>query len=231
MTLTTRDVARMKATADRLSLWGRVDDTVVIYNRSDHQQNEQQTITLSAWDGTESFTIGWGANDSVPIVRGTNATATAIKSAIEGITGFAGTVSVSGTTDAGPFLVTFGGSYADTDVALLTLGNFSGNNGGTVTQTIQGTSGNADRYGNPVDVWDAGTTVTAYIVPNTAEEDNLDRETGVSTFTIHVPSDTTVSRDSEVVWDGQRMRILGVPAVFWNHGTPHIEFVAEWIEG
>jgi reprolysin-like metallo-peptidase family M12B/putative Ig domain-containing protein len=50
--------------------------------------NEVQTASLTGFDGTDSFTLGFGGQQSAPVVRGTNYTAAGIKAAIEGIPGW-----------------------------------------------------------------------------------------------------------------------------------------------
>jgi hypothetical protein len=67
---------------------------------------EVQLVTLTAFDGTDSFVLRFGDNETVPFVRGTNATAAAIQAALRTLTGDA-SLTVAGTTDAGPFTVTF----------------------------------------------------------------------------------------------------------------------------
>lgn len=84
---------------------------------------KQQVITLNSFGGTDSFKVRVNsfprppvngttasgavlATDTVAFVRGTNATAAAIQAALRTATGDTG-LTVSGTTDAGPFTVTF----------------------------------------------------------------------------------------------------------------------------
>lgn len=67
---------------------------------------EVQTITLTGFAGTDSFKLTAETNETIAFVRGTNATAAAIQTALRTATGDNG-LTVSGATDAGPFVVTF----------------------------------------------------------------------------------------------------------------------------
>ena len=84
--------------------------------------NEVQTVTLTDFSGTDSFTLTFGAATTASIVRGTNCTAAGVKAALEDIsTIYPNHVSVTGTTDAGPFTVTFDdGTLAASNVAEMT---------------------------------------------------------------------------------------------------------------
>ncbi|SDW74686.1 Putative Ig domain-containing protein [Amycolatopsis xylanica] len=89
--------------------------------------SEVQNVSLTAFDGTDSFTLSYGGQASAAIVRGTNYTAAGIKAAIEGTQGWpaGATVSVSGfgggvLNDTG-FQVAFGGALAGVDVPSLTV--------------------------------------------------------------------------------------------------------------
>jgi hypothetical protein len=90
--------------------------------------NEVQNVSLTDFDGTDSFTLSYGGQASAPIVRGTNYTTAGIKAAIEGIQGWpsGATVLVTGFgagvfNDTG-FQVTFsGGPLAGVDVASLSV--------------------------------------------------------------------------------------------------------------
>jgi hypothetical protein len=97
-----------------------------------------QVITLNSFAGTDSFkirTVGTpiksvggdvDATDTVAFVRGTNATAAAIQTALRTATGDA-SLTVSGTTDAGPFTVTFVAKKGYPLFELVTLSGCSGN--------------------------------------------------------------------------------------------------------
>jgi hypothetical protein len=100
-------------------------------------------ITLGAFDGTDSFKVrvysnayvargasiaaGTNYTDTVAFVRGTNATAAAIQTALRTATGDTA-LTVTGTTDAGPFTVTPG---AEASLPRMELSTLSGC-GGTV---------------------------------------------------------------------------------------------------
>ena len=93
--------------------------------------NEVQTVALSGFGGTDSFRLQWGGASTVPIVRGTNYSADAIKAAIEAIAGWPAGATATVTNiggdggtlaDAG-FDVTFGGTLENTDVDVLAVVN------------------------------------------------------------------------------------------------------------
>jgi hypothetical protein len=67
---------------------------------------EVQVITLTDFAGTDSFSLKLGQLETVPFVRGTNATAAAMQTALRTLTGDS-TLTVTGTTDEGPFTVTW----------------------------------------------------------------------------------------------------------------------------
>lgn len=102
--------------------------------------NEVQQSALTGFvNNGQQFQLRWGGNDSVPIVRGTNFTATGIKAAIEGIAGWpaGATVTVGAVTDAG-FTVTYGGSLAGVNVANLQLVGCSGGCSGYLNDITRG---------------------------------------------------------------------------------------------
>jgi hypothetical protein len=84
---------------------------------------EVQVITLTDFSGTDSFTLRFEDLETVPFVRGTNATAAAIQTALRTQTGDS-TLTCAGDTDAGPFTVTF--VAETTSQALLQQGVVSG---------------------------------------------------------------------------------------------------------
>ncbi len=106
---------------------------VVTYTSSNQAAiNEVQNVSLRSFDvNGDSFTIRYNGNDSIPIVRGTNYTATDIASAIQGIAGWPGgtvTVSSFGSAAGAPndegFQVTFNTApLAGTNVSALSLTN------------------------------------------------------------------------------------------------------------
>lgn len=101
-----------------------------------------QVITLNSFGGTDSFKIRVNAapttrnggnstgavvaTDTAAFVRGTNATAAAIQAALRTATGDTG-LTCSGTTDAGPFTVTFVNKKGQPLFELVTLSGCSGN--------------------------------------------------------------------------------------------------------
>lgn len=100
--------------------------------------DEVQTITLTSWDAADSFKLQWPAgtgSKTVAFVSGTNGTAAAIQTALRTLTGNAN-LTVTGTTDAGPFTVTFVGQNAD--VAALAVTDGTGGTTGAVAETQKG---------------------------------------------------------------------------------------------
>ena len=67
---------------------------------------EVQVVTPADFTGTDSFSLKVDDDYTVPFVRGTNATAAAMQTALRTLTGDT-TLTVTGTTDEGPFTVTF----------------------------------------------------------------------------------------------------------------------------
>jgi hypothetical protein len=101
-------------------------ETIVAYTSlAETTLSEQQQAAITGFTTNgQQFQVRFGGNDSVPIVRGTNFTATDIANAIQGIAGWpaGGTVSVTSVTDTG-FIVSFGGTLANTPVASLQFVN------------------------------------------------------------------------------------------------------------
>lgn len=113
--------------------------TFVEFNSSNNL-NEVQTVSISSWSAGDSYTLLFNGNATASITySGDHSSAdpaASIKTKIEAITGFAGTVTVAltsstWTTSTTTYTVTFGGGYAATDVALFTKTN----SGCTVTVT------------------------------------------------------------------------------------------------
>jgi len=80
---------------------------------------EVEAVVLAGFSGTDDFKLTFGGNESGIITRGTNYTAAGIKTAIEAITAFSGTVTVSDVTDTA-FLVTWDVPGAVTSVLSVT---------------------------------------------------------------------------------------------------------------
>ncbi|TDO18140.1 bacteriophage lambda head decoration protein D [Mycobacterium sp. BK086] len=94
-------------------------------------QNEAQKVTIDATSG--NFTLTYAGQTTGNIAY--NAAATAVQTALAGLsTVGAGNVSVSG-SDGGPYTVTFLGALGSQDIALLTA-NAAGLSGNTHTVTI-----------------------------------------------------------------------------------------------
>lgn len=76
----------------------------------DVRGNRVQVVTLVSYGGTDSFTLGvripnLGFQTSIAFVRGTNGTAAAIQAELRTLTGDSA-LTVTGTTDEGPFTIT-----------------------------------------------------------------------------------------------------------------------------
>jgi hypothetical protein len=102
-------------------------------------KDEKQTITLTSFGGTDSFKMTFGGQESAAIVRGTNAAASDVKTALEALSTITpNTVTVTGNTDAGPYEVTFdNGTLAGIDVGPITVTSGVGCTG-AVAETIKG---------------------------------------------------------------------------------------------
>jgi hypothetical protein len=105
--------------------------------------DEVQVITLTGFTGTLSVKLTFAGAESAAIVRGTNATAAGVQAALEGLAGIdPGDISVTGTTDAGPFTVNFLDSgphnFGDSDVGPITVTSGTGGAAGTVAEGTKG---------------------------------------------------------------------------------------------
>ncbi|WP_083941037.1 M12 family metallo-peptidase [Pseudoduganella violaceinigra] len=89
----------------------------------------------------QQFTLSYNGNASAPIIRGSNYSATGIKSAIQAIPGWpaSATVSVSSVSDAG-FTATFGGALAGVQAGVLQMSNCTGGCSGSVGEIVAGGS-------------------------------------------------------------------------------------------
>ncbi|TFW31038.1 hypothetical protein E4O92_15005 [Massilia horti] len=99
------------------------DEIVAYTSGAESNLNEVQMGVLSGFNTNgQQFKISYKGNQSAAIVRGTNFTTAGIKAAIEGIAGWpsGGTVTISSLTDTA-FTITFGGTFANTNVAELQL--------------------------------------------------------------------------------------------------------------
>lgn len=93
------------------------------------------------------------------------------------------------------------------------------------------TDGTADRYGNPTDAFDSGTTVSGRVEPTDSNEFENDRDTRVSRFRIFLLPSVVISATSEVVYGAERYRVEGEPRAFADGAGPHhIEAVLERID-
>jgi hypothetical protein len=122
--------------------------------------NEQQTVTLAGFSSTtQSFQVQIGGNSSAVIGSGGLALSNAnLTSAINAITGFAGTATASGATTAG-FTVTFSGASAGLDVPAISIVNCSTGCTSTVRESAKG--------GSALAGWPAGGSVAVGTVADT----------------------------------------------------------------
>ena len=90
------------------------------YTAVETTRSSTQQIALTGFDGTDSFTLGYGAQRTGAITRGSTYNAAAIKSALDAILPAGGSVTVTTPTDAG-FAVTFGGNLASRPVEMLDI--------------------------------------------------------------------------------------------------------------
>lgn len=126
----------------------------IAYDNAWTGATEVQVVTLTGFSGTDEFKLTYDTTETIAFVRGTNATAAAIQTAMRTATGDS-SLTVAGTTDAGPFTITFS---AEGDRFLTRVTSAVGCTG-VVTRTTTGTSG--------------GTTAVAILledIDTTAEE-------------------------------------------------------------
>lgn len=128
---------------------------------------EVQTVTVTGSPGGGDFTLTFDGQTTAAIAY--NAAAAAVQAALVALSNVAsGDVTVTGNA-GGPYTLTFGGAYADTDVPQLTA-NGAGLTGGTspgvtvATTTVGGTDAAATGLGDC-----AGLLVSAVKVPNLAD--------------------------------------------------------------
>lgn len=97
-------------------------------------QDESQVITLTGFSGTDSFKLTFGGDETIAFVRGTNATAADIQAGLEDLDSVGeGNVSVSGTTDSGPFTVEFIGDLANANTGAIAVTSAVGCTGAVST--------------------------------------------------------------------------------------------------
>ena len=115
------------------------DEVVTYSSAAETSIVEVQNAVLRNFAGTQQFQLRYNGNDSAPIVRGTSFTTAGVKAAIEAIAGWpaGATVTVSALTDT-TFTISFGGTLAGVDAALLGLVNCSGGCDGFVGEIAKG---------------------------------------------------------------------------------------------
>lgn len=156
--------------------------------------NEIQTITVTGTPTGGTYTLTYGAQTTTGIAF--NATAAAIRTALEGLSNIApGDVSVSGSSP-GPYTVTFTGSLAGTNVGSITT-DASGLTGGTAPAVVigQGTQGAAGASALDLSAKNPGTWGNRLYVEVTAGSD-----AGRFNLTVReVPVGVTVLTQQQVV--------------------------------
>jgi hypothetical protein len=158
-------LASYDADGDSFTLnWNGVDTVPIVHGQNNTVAgiqnaflggNEQQQVNLSGFDPTkQSLQLQLGGGTSATIgLNGAAFTNAAIAAAINAISGFTGTASVSGASAASPtgFTVTFAGASANTDVASLQVVNCTLGCTGQVRETAKG--------GVALSNWPAGQTI------------------------------------------------------------------------
>lgn len=103
---------------------------------------EVQVLTLTDFSGTDSVTLAVReagvTTTTAAFVRGTNATAAAIQAALRTATGDTG-LTVAGTTDEGPFTITFAETTAQSEIVVSAVSGCTG----AITVTTRGGTGPA----------------------------------------------------------------------------------------
>ena len=149
--------------------YGGVDTVPIVRGQNNTQAgianalqggNEQQQVTLTGFNGaTQSFQVRLNGNDSVLLGAGGLAISNAnIQTAVNGIAGFAGTVTSAGAGNGG-FTLTFGGASANTDINAIEIVNCTGGCTSAVRENAKG--------GTAIAGWPAGGTVAVGTVADT----------------------------------------------------------------
>lgn len=89
-----------------------------------------------------------------------------------------------------------------------------------------------DRYGNPVDALDSGTSYSARVQQQSAQEfeDGL-RDTSLTKYVVFLPRTADVTESSLIDWSGWRHRVVGVPNLVEDGTGPHhYELVMERVQ-
>lgn len=116
------------------------DEITTYISGAETNLSEVQQAALTGFTANgQQFQLRWAGADSAPIVRGTNFTAAGVQAAIQAISGWpaGATATVSTLTDTG-FTVTFGGTLAGTDVALLEVVGVSAPASGFIGEIAKG---------------------------------------------------------------------------------------------
>ena len=122
---------------------------------------EVQMAALTGFDGTDSFQLQYNGNNSAVITRGTNYTTAGIKAAIEGISGFGGTVTITALTD-GAFTITFAGTAQWNVLQIVNASGFTGYIGEIAKGGLTTRQGSVSATGNN---FPTVTTAAAWTIP------------------------------------------------------------------
>lgn len=113
----------------------RIGSTVIPPVRISGGYSAVDVITLNNLVASASFKLTYGGTSTSAFVVGTNCTAAAIQSALRALTGDDANLTVAGTTDAGPFTVTYSDGFAPLSATTVTSPSFVQN------ITLSGTGG------------------------------------------------------------------------------------------
>lgn len=94
-----------------------------------------QVITLTSWDPGDSFKLSYNGTKTAAFVSGTNGAASDLQTALRTLTGDA-SLTVTGTTDAGPFTVTFVDLTGTSILDVLSVTDGTGSTTGAVTASL-----------------------------------------------------------------------------------------------
>lgn len=164
--------------------------------------DEQQTITLTGTPTGGTFTLTFDGQTTASIAY--NASASTIDTALENLSNIgSGDLTVSGSA-GGPWVVTFGGSLAGTDVALMT-GNGASLTGGS-GQSLTVASVTASSGPNH---WDTASNWLPSGVPATGDHVRFEIGTTDCLYGLDQSAVTLASLHVAMTWTGQ----LGLPRV------------------
>ena len=93
-------------------------------------------------------------------------------------------------------------------------------------------SAGTDRYGDELELWDAGTLVQGRVDEKSGSEDVIDRDMRKTQYTVFLLKEAPVSALSFLTWDGHELRVNGEPKMLYDAvGPHHIEVECEEVLG